>query len=79
MKTLDDMGPSKLLPDEQDSVREAADVLFFAEQAEDLDFDALERTRATIERLVSTERWTEERAGELAADLEACGPGVLVS
>ena len=80
MKTLDDMGPSKLLADEQESVREAADALFFSERgADESALEALDRARALVERLVDSGRWSEERAAELAGDLEACGPGSLVA
>ena len=79
MRTLADMGPTKLLPDEQELVRETADVLFFCESAADeAAIDALEQALGTLERLVESGRWSEERAGELARDLEACGPGALV-
>ena len=80
MKTLDDLGPSKLLADEQESVREAADALFFSERgADESALEALDRARALVERLVDSGRWSEERAAELAGDLEACGPGSLVA
>jgi len=80
VKTLDDMGPSKLLADEQESVREAADALFFSESgADESASEALDRVRALVERLVDSGRWSEERAAELAGDLEACGPGSLVA
>jgi len=80
MKTIADLGPTKLLPAEQDQLREAADALFFCESADDqAAIEALEATHATVDHLVATERWTEERAAELVRDLEACGPaGVLV-
>jgi hypothetical protein len=76
MRTLAELGPSKLLPDEEARVRDAADTLLFAEELEA--GGALEDVRALIEHLVSTERWSEERAQRLAADLEACGPVTLV-
>jgi hypothetical protein len=80
MKTLDDMGPSKLQADEQASVREAADALFFCESGADAAaIEALDHTRALVARLVDSDRWSEERAAELASDLEACGPGSLVA
>ena len=80
MKTLDDMGPSKLLADEQQSVRDAADALFFCESAGDQTaLEALDRVRAVTERLIEAGRWTEERAAELVRDLEACGPTSLVA
>jgi hypothetical protein len=73
IKTLDDLGPTKLLPAEQDRLREAADTLIFAAGLEEArttlaDVDAL------TEHLVRSGRWSEERADELIRDLLACGP-----
>jgi hypothetical protein len=80
MKTLDDLGPAKLLPAEQESVREAADALFFCESGADpVAGEALDRIRTVVDHLVASERWTEERASELVRDLEACGPASLVA
>jgi hypothetical protein len=80
MKTLTDLGPTKLQPEEQDQVREAADALFFCERVEDQDaIAALRETLELLDRLVGSERWTDERAAELVRDLEACGPAVLVA
>jgi len=79
-KTLADLGPTKLQPEEQDQVREAADVLFFCERVEDQDaIAALRETLELLDRLVASERWTDERAAELVRDLEACGPAALVA
>jgi hypothetical protein len=73
IKTLEDLGPTKLQPSEQERVREAADNLIFAAD--------LDEARATLtdvdtlaEHLVGTGRWSEERADELVHDLLACGP-----
>jgi hypothetical protein len=73
VKTLEDLGPSKLQPAEQDRIREAADNLIFAVD--------LDESRATLEdvetlaaHLVSSGRWTSERADALVSDLLACGP-----
>ena len=73
IKTLEDLGPSKLQPVEQERIREAADNLIFAAD--------LEQARAALidvedlaEHLVATGRWTTERAEQLASDLIACGP-----
>jgi hypothetical protein len=78
MRTLEDLGPSKLLPAEQDRIREAADNLIFAA--------GLDEARATLadvealsEHLVASGRWTTERADQLADDLLACGPVALVA
>ena len=73
VKTLEDLGPSKLQPVEQERIREAADNLIFAA---DLDQAraALIDVEELAEHLVATGRWTTERAEQLASDLIACGP-----
>jgi hypothetical protein len=70
VKTLDDLGPTKLLPAEQDIIRTAADALLFEEDA----YDALAQVEDLAERLVEAERWTPERAQALVDDVTACGP-----
>jgi hypothetical protein len=70
VKTLDELGPTKLLPDEQDTIRSAADALLFEEDA----YDALTQVEDLAERLVEAERWTPERAQALVDDVAACGP-----
>ena len=73
--TLEDVGPTKLLPAEQDRIRDAADTLLFAA---DLDTpgarDALEDATSLLAGLVDSGRWTQERANELAEHLGGCGP-----
>ncbi len=76
MKTLADLSASKLHPEEQDLVREAADALFFCE---DLEGDpAAERALSDfyelVDRLMESERLLPETAGHLTAAVEACGP-----
>jgi len=77
VKTLEDLGPAKLQPAEQDRVREAADTLIFA-----ADLDEARQAMADIdglaERLVASDRWSEERAKQLVDDLLACGPVTAV-
>jgi hypothetical protein len=73
LRTLEEIGPTKLHGDEQDRVREAADTLIFAVTFEDAR-EALEDLDALAERLVASGRWTEERTAELAQDLLGCGP-----
>ena len=72
---LDDLGPTKLLPAEQDRIRDAADTLLFAA---DLDTsgarEALEDVTSLLAGLVESGRWTQERATDLAEDLGDCGP-----
>ena len=73
VKTLEDLGPAKLQPAEQERVREAADTLIFA-----VDLDearaAMADVDALAEHLVASDRWSEERAKQLVDDLLACGP-----
>jgi hypothetical protein len=73
VKTLDDLGPAKLQPTEQDRIREAADTLIFAAEPEHARA-ALEGVEELVEHLVASSRWTYERAQQLLDDLAACGP-----
>ena len=73
LRTLEDVGPTKLHEAEQARIREAADTLIFAATFDDARA-ALEDVDALCEHLVETGRWTEERAAELAQELLACGP-----
>ena len=75
MQTLAELGPAKLLDDEVDRLREAADTLLFTENmADDAAVDATREARSVIDNLVDSGRWSEERANRLADDLAACGP-----
>jgi hypothetical protein len=73
VKTLEDVGPAKLLPPEQERIREAADTLIFAAAPEEARA-ALADVEALAEHLVSSGRWTTERTQQLVDDLLACGP-----
>jgi hypothetical protein len=73
VKTLDDIGPTKLQPAEQERIREAADTLIFATTAQEIG-PALEDVRGLVQNLVSSGRWSDERADQLLDDVEACGP-----
>ena len=77
--TLADLGPSKLLPDEQERIREAADRLVFARDlAHDDEAQAALLDVAGLSRhLVESGRWEQERAARLADDVWACGPGAV--
>jgi hypothetical protein len=77
LRTLEDVGPAKLHPSEQARIREAADSLLFAPTL-DAARAALQDADALSEHLVATDRWSEERAAELAQDILACGPLTLV-
>jgi hypothetical protein len=73
VKTLEDIGPAKLQPAEQDRVREAADTLIFAAGLEEARA-SLEDVDALAENLVASGRWSDERAQLLVEDILACGP-----
>lgn len=74
MQTLAELGPAKLLDDEVDRLREAADTLLFTEHMTDDARIATRNARSVIDNLIASGRWTEERADRLADDLGACGP-----
>ena len=77
VRTLEDVGPTKLHATEQERIRDAADTLIFAATLEEAR-EALEDVDALAEHLVATGRWTEERAAELRAGpprLRAAGAG----
>jgi hypothetical protein len=76
MKTLQDLGPTKLQASEQDDVRHAADTLIFTASIDDDPeaYAAVERIEDLAQHLVDTERWSTERAQELVDDVIACGP-----
>jgi hypothetical protein len=72
IRTLEDVGPTKLHADEQERIRESADTLIFAATAGEVR-GTLEAIDALAEHLVATDRWTAARAAVLADDLLACG------
>jgi hypothetical protein len=73
--TLADLGPTKLLADEQRRVREAADTLLFCDDAHaEAAVAALADVQTMIDHLIATGRWSEERAVAFADDIAACGP-----
>ena len=76
VKTLDELGPTKLLAHELDLVRESADILFFCEDlAGDVSArEALASCRDLGRSLIESERWLEETALRLLRDVEGCGP-----
>jgi hypothetical protein len=76
MRTLAEIGSAKLLPAEQERIRAAADTLVLSSgRAADAGVGpALADVEVLVERLVDSERWTEERAAQLLDDVAACGP-----
>ena len=76
MKTLEDIGPSKLLEAEQQRIRYAADNLIFSsELSTDTDAqNALADVEGLCRALVESGRWEEVSATRLANDVFECGP-----
>jgi len=77
VKTLEDLGPAKLQPVEQDRVRDAADSLIFAADLDEARA-SLEDVDDLVEHLVASGRWSDERAQRLLDDILACGPVAAV-
>lgn len=74
--TLNELGPSKLLPAEQDRIRLAADNLIFSRDLvrDVAAHDALEDIDRLSRALVRSGRWKQVTATRLAGDVRACGP-----
>ena len=69
MHTLDELGPSKLLDEEQDRIRHAADNLIFASdlEADGLAQAALDDTVRLCRSLVESGRWEKVTAAQLGS------------
>ncbi len=75
MNTLDELGPSKLLPEEQDRIRHAADILIFSgDPTGEETSAALGDALMLCEALVASGRWEPATAARLADDMSSCGP-----
>jgi hypothetical protein len=76
VKMLDDLGPSKLLDNEQQRIRYAVDNLIFStDLSADTDArEALDDVEALCRMLVESGRWEQVTATRLAADVFQCGP-----
>lgn len=76
MRTLSELGPSKLLEPEQDRIRHAADTLIFCSglSSDQIAEEALADTDELCRDLVASGRWEKVTAGQLATDLRGCGP-----
>jgi hypothetical protein len=79
MQTLNDLGPSKLLADEQQRIRDAADALILTDDlSEDAAArDALEDVLRLSQALVDSGRWERTTAMRLVDDVADCGPRLL--
>ncbi|MFL5827495.1 MAG: hypothetical protein ACJ76V_13300 [Thermoleophilaceae bacterium] len=73
MKTIENLGPTKLQPIERDSIRETADQLLFTEDTDTAESALTDAIELAV-RLTESGRWIEETANELVADLADCGP-----
>jgi len=78
-KLVDDLSASKLHATEQQTIRDAADALFFCEDvsADPEARGALEAFEQLVAGLVESERFTPETADRLRADVEGCGPALV--
>lgn len=76
VRTVGEIGPSKLLPVERDRIRAAADLLLFARDlsADDEARDALLDVDGLCRHLADSGRWEPTTADRLAHDLFACAP-----
>jgi hypothetical protein len=76
MHTLNELGPSKLLTEEQDRIRESADSLIFAADiiTDPTAAEAMQDAESLCTSLVQSGRWTEITAARLLKDLRECGP-----
>jgi hypothetical protein len=75
MKLLADDGPAKLLAPEQETIRSAADALFFEGDA----YDELSAVEDLAQHLVESDRWLPDRARKLVDDVAACGTSAGVT
>jgi hypothetical protein len=76
MLTLDELGPSKLQPAEQDRIRLAADNLVFSADliTDGEAIQALSDVQELCDKLVDSGRWEQVTANRLVEDLRSCGP-----
>jgi hypothetical protein len=76
MKTLADLSASKFHDHEQDTIRDAADALFFCEDlaADPHAGEALLGLQSLAADMAASGRLLFETAQQLADDVEACGP-----
>jgi hypothetical protein len=77
VRTIEDVGPAKLHAHEISRVREAADTLLFATGGEASATAALLDMVALTNGLRDAERWTEDAAETLLADVAGCGPAAV--
>jgi hypothetical protein len=76
MRTLSELGPSKLQGAEQDRIRSAADNLIFSPDlaGDGAARDAMRDIDELCAALVDSGRWEAVTAARLERDVHACGP-----
>jgi hypothetical protein len=74
VKTLAETGSVELTPDEQQTIRTAADALIFEGDG----YDELAAVEDLVQQLVDAGRWKSERGRQLVDDVAACGPSAGV-
>ena len=74
VRTIDELGPAKLLAGEQQRIRDAADTLIFCAGLDEAERTAIADVESLVGHLVESGRWTAERAAELCDDVLGCGP-----
>ena len=76
MNLISELGPAKLHPGEQQTIRDAADALLFtADVSSDPEAtEALTHLEDALDRLVASDRLIPETAETLLHAVEACGP-----
>jgi hypothetical protein len=80
IRILNDLGPSKLMPSEQERVRTAADDLLFCEEllTDEAAQDAVADIEALGRDLTESGRWSRTLSRRLVSATLACGPGHMV-
>ena len=76
IRTLSELGPSKLLDLERMRIRNAADTLLFSAAGDQATMDAIADVEHLARHLIDTGRWLPDRAGALTDDVAACGPAL---
>jgi hypothetical protein len=79
VRTIDELGPTKLLAGEQQRIRDAADTLIFCPGIDADERAAIADVEALVNHLIESGRWTAERAFELRDDVLGCGPLALAA
>jgi len=76
VKAVDDLAGTKLHPDEQHTIRTAADALVFCRDLNDdpAAEEALASVYELADRLVESDRMSSDGAQKLVLDIESCGP-----